>query len=91
MALEFKKIATSNTAKNIFVTFVKPNMGILFNPIPKPKPKPKPESYYTYKTYFMEHYSIIEIPPPPYCNICNKYITHSYCQSVVKQNYCPYK
>lgn len=81
MALAFQKVTTSNTARNVFVTFVKPNL------VQRLKPKPPN----TFQTYFMEEYSIVEIPPPPYCSICNKYITDTYCHSVMKPDYCPYK
>ena len=65
-----------------FVTFIKSSVS---QPL---YPKPKPPT--TFNTYFMENYSVIEIPPPPYCSICNKYMTNSYCNSVIKPNECPY-
>lgn len=82
MALTFQKITSSNTAKNVFVTFIKSSVS---QPL---YPKPKPPT--TFNTYFMENYSVIEIQPPPYCSICNKYMTNSYCNSVIKPNECPY-
>ena len=34
-----------------------------------------------YINSYQEPYVLCEIPPPPYCNFCNKYITKNRCYS----------
>lgn len=40
-------------------------------------------------THVAKHiYTIVEIPPPPYCHICKKYIMDNKCANIIQSKQC---
>ena len=60
------------------ISYVVNNSGVQVELIEIPKEK-----------YFSKVYNIIEIPPP-YCSVCNKFLTNFHCNNVIQPKNCPF-
>tara|TARA_B100001769_G_C22112458_1_gene602290 strand:- start:2748 stop:3017 length:270 start_codon:yes stop_codon:yes gene_type:complete len=87
MALTIPKLVTSNATKYSFIRSIK-NQKIAEIIPHKPQYQfPQPFNIQI-KSFLNEAVSIIEIPPP-YCTICNKFMTTNQCNSVIRPKNCP--
>ena len=90
MALSIQKLSSSHSAKNVLITIINSSKINIFEPmIPKPNQdkniqllSPK------YQYYNNPNNSITEIPPP-YCSVCNKFMTTNQCSSMIQPKTCP--
>ena len=93
MALSIQKLSASNSAKNVLITIINSSNINIFEPIPMPIPMPNQNKNFQsfspkYEYLNNANYSITEIPPP-YCSVCNKFMTTNQCSSMIQPKTCP--
>jgi len=95
MALSIQKLSASNSAKNALITIINSSNINIFEPIPMPIPTPTPNQNKNlqllalkYEYFNNANYSITEIPPP-YCSVCNQFMTTNQCNSMIQPKSCP--
>ncbi len=90
MAISLQKLTTSSATKNVFISFIKPKNVYIYEHIPNKNPYEynnflSPPQYQISKNI---SYSVTEIPPP-YCNICKKFMTTNECNNMIQPKNCP--
>ena len=89
MSLSIQKLGASHSVKNVFISIVNSGKVNIFEPIPKPN---KIETFKLHSPKYQysnkANYSIAEIPPP-YCSVCNKFMTTNKCNSMIQPKSCP--
>lgn len=89
MSLSIRKLSASHSAMNVLITFIEVKNINILEPISKSFKYKKIESLSNnYNNYNKIHCSIAEIPPP-YCFVCNKYMTTSQCKNMNRLKSCP--
>jgi hypothetical protein len=92
MSLSIQKLSACHSAKNVLITIInssKINKINIFEPIPIPNQNKNFQSFSPKYEYFNNaNYSIAEIPPP-YCSVCNKFMTTNQCSSMIQPKTCP--
>ena len=84
MALLIQKLSASNSAKNVLISFINSSKINIFEHSQNDKPEWSPYKY----QFYTQHYSITEIPPP-YCSVCNKFMTTNQCNNIIQPKNCP--
>ena len=89
MALSIQKLSASNSAKNVLITIINSSKINIFEPIPMPNQNKNLQLLSPKYEYLNNaNYSITEIPPP-YCSVCNKFMTTNQCSSMIQPKTCP--
>ena len=89
MALSIQKLSACHSVKNVLITMINSSKNNIFVPIPKPNQDKKYKLLSPkYQYYNNTNYSITEIPPP-YCSVCNKFMTTNQCNSMIQPKNCP--
>ena len=89
MSLSIQKLSASHSAKNVLITFINANNVNVFEPISKPTQDKNTDLLSSkYYLYNKRHYSIAEIPPP-YCSVCNQFMTTTQCNRMIQPKSCP--
>ena len=90
MALSIQKLSASNSAKNVLITIINSSKINIFEPIPMPNQNKNLQLISPKYEYLNNaNYSITEIPPP-YCSVCNKFMTTNKCSNMIQPKSCPF-
>ena len=91
MSLSIQKISSQHSVKNVLSTLINAGKSNIFQPIPEQTQDKNIERLSSKYHFYNEiRYSIIEIPPP-YCSVCNKFMTNNECNNMIQSITCPLK